>query len=52
MKKAKQFFNTLTALFSGLIISSLWISHNDWWKLYLPLILICIGLRNLLDDAE
>jgi len=51
-RKLNQILNSFTAILTGLTMSSLWITNNDNWKIYLPLIFICIGLRNAIDDAE
>jgi hypothetical protein len=30
--------------FTGGVINSLWISHNDYWQTAMPIVLICLSL--------
>ena len=45
MKNVKHLLVSLVAIFSGMVMGSLWISHSENWKTYLPMVLICISLR-------
>ncbi len=44
MKKLKKFLTTVIVLFTGATCSSLWITHNGNWEIYLPIILISISI--------
>jgi len=45
MKKLKHLLEALAVIFSGMITGSLWFTHTDNWKIYLPIVLICLILR-------
>jgi len=50
MKKVKKLLVTTAIIFSGMILSSLWITNSDSWKIYLPIVLACISLKMALDE--
>lgn len=50
MIKLKRIINSLAVFFTGMLIASLWIYHNEAWEIYLPIIFLLIFLKNSLDD--
>jgi len=52
MKKTTMFLNTLAIFISGMIISSLWITKTNNWKLYLPICLACIILSQSINNCK
>ena len=44
--------NNLVALFSGMTVSSLLITHSGLWKVSLSLALTIISLRLVMDEKE
>lgn len=50
MKKLKKVVGDLSVLMSGAILGSLWITHNDNWKYYLPICLICIVFNQYFNE--
>ena len=50
MKKVKRFLNTMAIIINGMLLSSLWITQTDTWKIYLPICLFCIVFRQSLSD--
>jgi hypothetical protein len=43
MKKARKMLNTVALITSGMLLSSLWISKSEMWKIYLPICLAAIA---------
>lgn len=52
MEKFKRFLNSIAAFFSGMVLSSLWFTGSDTWKIHLPIVLLCIVLRMFLDEEK
>jgi len=46
----KKFLNAIAAFAAGVTTASLWITHSDNWKIALPVALLCITLRAILDE--
>lgn len=42
MTTLKNILNKIAIITTGAILSSLWITHSDSWKYYLPVCLLCI----------
>lgn len=43
MKRFLIFLKTISVVFSAAVANSLWITKNDSWKIYLPIVLISIS---------
>lgn len=43
-----RFLQTTAVIFTGSVVSSLWITNSDTWKISLPIVLICITLERYL----
>jgi len=45
-----KFLNTTAAIMTGAMIASLFITHTETWKIYLVVALLCITLKNTLEE--
>lgn len=45
-----RFLRIGSAVFTGSVINSLWISHNDYWKIMMPIVLIFLSLERYLSN--
>jgi len=50
--KAKSILVTLMSILSGMILGSLWITHDESWKIYLPILLILITYNTSCQSAS
>jgi len=50
MKLSQKLLTWLFAFFTGLIIGSLWIGHDENYKKYLPIILFIVLIKFLIYD--
>ena len=41
--KFRKLLKSLIVIFSGMILSSLWITKTENWKMYLPIVLLSIS---------
>jgi len=48
-QKIEKLLESLIPLGIGLISSSLWWTHNDNWKTYLPIVLLLMAIQRLFD---
>jgi hypothetical protein len=44
-----RFLQVGSVVFTGAVINSLWISHNDYWQTAMPIVLICLSLERYLS---
>ena len=44
-----RFLQVGASVFTGGVINSLWISHNDYWQTAMPIVLICLSLERYLS---
>ena len=49
MKRLNKFLTNAIAILTGMICSSLWITHSDYWKVYLPIVLLCISFKMIIE---
>ena len=52
MKKLRKFVSTMIVILSGLTVSSLWITHSDNWKTYLPIWLVLVSFLNYINQVD
>tara|TARA_R110000772_G_scaffold195095_1_gene305793 strand:- start:1353 stop:1517 length:165 start_codon:yes stop_codon:yes gene_type:complete len=52
METFKRLLVITATFFTGMLISSMWITNSDSWKIYLPVVLLCITLKMTLDKNE
>lgn len=50
MKTFKKLLTLTATFFSGMLLTSLWLTKNDNWEIYLPIVLACIILKMMLDE--
>lgn len=48
--KFKRLLNTMATLETGMVVSSLFITHTDSWQLHLCIALFCIVSKNYMYD--
>lgn len=44
--------HSLSCLLAGMIAASIWVTHSDLWKMYLPAFCIAITLKNAINETE
>lgn len=52
MKTFSKIIVTMMSFFTGMTITSLWITDTEQWKIYLPVILILICMRMGIDEVD
>ena len=53
MKKyINMFLTNMVLMFTGATTSSLWITNSNSWETYLPISLICISLKFLINEQQ
>jgi hypothetical protein len=50
MKKFNKFLITIATMASGATMASLWITHSDYWKITMPICLVCLTLNKVLEE--
>lgn len=52
MKTIKRYLLTLIGILLGMILSSLWIVHDDSWKILLPIILFLLTFNMMWNEIN
>jgi len=50
MRKFRKMLVTMATILSGTVMSSLWLTHNDNWKITLPIALFCLTLERYMEE--
>lgn len=45
MSKIEKFLTTTAIIFTGMMVSSLFVTCTDMWKIYLSIALFCVTLK-------
>lgn len=52
MKNLKEIFLPIAVFSTGVILSSLWITDSNTWKVFLPIALLSIILNFIINDEK
>lgn len=50
MKSAQMLLTQLFALFTGMTLSSLWITKSESYKIYIPIVLLILLIKLIISD--
>lgn len=50
MKSAQMLLTQLFSLFTGMTLSSLWITKSENYKIYIPIVLIILLIKLIISD--
>lgn len=52
LKTINRILNSLVAVGAGAIAGSIWIRKSDDWEIYLPILLLLISLKSILNEVN
>jgi hypothetical protein len=52
MKSVQMLLTQLFALFTGMTMSSLWITKSESYKIYIPIVLIILLVKLIISDKR
>jgi len=50
MKKTQKLLTSLAIIFTGMMVSSFWITESEHWRFYLIVVLACVTLKSTLNE--